>query len=65
MPDHLTFLRLPQVLALVPYSRSHLWRIERQGLFPKRVRLGANRVGWVEAEILDWLSSKLAERGDQ
>ena len=56
-------LRLPEILRRVPYSEAHIWRLERAGKFPRRARLGANRVVWVEAEIDDWLSCKLGERG--
>lgn len=35
---------------------------ENAGEFPRRVKLGANRVGWVESEIESWISSKIAER---
>jgi prophage regulatory protein len=34
------------------------------GQFPKRVRLGANRVGWVESEVLDWLQERIDRRED-
>ena len=34
----------PEVDARVPYSRAHLYRLEDQGEFPKRKRIGANRV---------------------
>ncbi|WGI22141.1 AlpA family phage regulatory protein [Amylibacter sp. IMCC11727] len=40
---------------LVLYSPQHVARLEKAGLFPKRVQLGPNRVGWVESEVLDWL----------
>lgn len=39
-----------QVKELVLYSPQHIARLEAAGQFPKRVRLGANRVGWVETE---------------
>ena len=55
-------LTIKDVRARVPYSSVQLWRKERAGEFPGRVRLGANRVGWVEAEVEAWLNSKLAER---
>jgi prophage regulatory protein len=55
-------LRLHEVLQRVPYSEAHIWRLEREGKFPQRARLGANRVVWVEAEIDDWLNSKLEMR---
>ena len=63
MADHpIRFLRLTEVLRRVPYSEVHIWRLEQAGKFPRRVRLGANRVAWVEAEINEWISAKLKER---
>ena len=56
-------LSLPQVKNAIPYSASQIWRLEQKGDFPKRVRIGPNRVGWIEAEISDWLRSKIKERG--
>lgn len=35
----------------IPYSKPHLWRLERDKKFPKRVPIGASRYGYVEAEI--------------
>ncbi len=51
-----------QLKELVLYSPQHIARLEKAGLFPKRVQLGPNRVGWVEAEVLDWLQSRLDGR---
>ena len=48
-----------QVKELVLYSPQHIARLERAGQFPKRVHLGPARVGWVEAEVLDWLQKRL------
>ena len=56
-------LSLPEVQNAIPYSTSQIWRLEQQGDFPKRVKIGPHRVGWIEAEINDWLSSKIKERG--
>ncbi|WP_246156790.1 helix-turn-helix transcriptional regulator [Aquicoccus porphyridii] len=47
---------------LVLYSPQHIARLEKAGLFPKRVQLGSNRVGWVEQEVLDWLEERLNNR---
>ena len=49
----------PEVDARVPYSRAHLYRLEDQGVFPKRKRIGANRVAWVRAEIERWLAERM------
>ena len=46
-----------EVLRLVPYSQRHLYRLEAAGLFPRRVRVGRNKVGWWESQILAWLGS--------
>ncbi len=51
-----------QLKALVLYSSQHIARLEAAGQFPKRVQLGPNRVGWVEAEVLEWLEQRLAQR---
>lgn len=53
-----------QLKELVLYSPQHVARLEKAGSFPKRVRLGPNRVGWVEGEVLDWLEERLANRDD-
>lgn len=51
-----------QVRELVLYSPQHIQRLEDAGRFPRRVRLGQGRVGWIEAEVLDWLNARIAER---
>jgi prophage regulatory protein len=54
-----------QVKELVLYSPQHIARLEAVGQFPKRVRLGANRVGWVEEEVLEWLQQRIDARDQQ
>jgi prophage regulatory protein len=51
-----------QLKELVLYSPQHVARLEKAGQFPKRVQLGACRVGWVEDEVLDWLRAKIDRR---
>ena len=56
------FMMSDEVEARVPYSRAHLYRLEDQGAFPKRKRIGANRIAWKRAEVEEWLSMRM---GDQ
>ena len=49
----------PEVDARVPYSRAHLYRLEDQGEFPKRKRIGANRIAWKRAEVEEWLAKRM------
>ncbi len=46
----------------VCYSPQHIARLEKAGKFPKRVQLGPNRVGWVEAEIDAWIRDRIDDR---
>lgn len=46
----------------IPYSKPHLWRLERAGKFPKRVKTGAGRYAYVEAEVDAYIEAKIAER---
>ena len=48
--------------ALVLYSPAHIDRLEKAGLFPKRVQLGPCRVGWVESEVLAWIEERIIKR---
>lgn len=43
---------------IVPYTPQHIYRLERDGKFPKRIRIGARRVGWRLAEIEAWLNER-------
>ena len=51
-----------QLKELVLYTPQHIARLERAGKFPKRVKLGLNRVGWVRSEVEEWLEEKMAQR---
>ena len=53
-----------QLKELVLYSPQHVARLEKAGTFPQRIHLGPNRVGWVEAEVLNWLQNRLDSRED-
>lgn len=35
-----------------------LWREERAGRFPKRRKITAGRVGWLESEIREWVQTR-------
>ena len=40
-------------------SRSTVWRLERQGLFPKRRLLTTRTVVWNKNEVIDWVNSRV------
>ena len=47
---------------LIPYSDMHIWRMEKDGRFPCRIKLGPNRVGWSPQEVREWIDIRKAER---
>ena len=54
-------LPLREVLKAVPISRRHLYRLEEQGEFPVRIKVGSRRVVWPESEITAWIEKKRAQ----
>jgi prophage regulatory protein len=54
-----TILRLPAVKTSTGLSRSTIYLRVAQGMFPKPVSLGGRAVGWLEAEVQDWLQRRI------
>lgn len=52
-------LRLPAVKARTGLSRSTIYLRISEGSFPKPVSLGGRAVGWIEAEVDDWLNQQI------
>ena len=55
------FLRLPQVLALIPVSRSAWWAGCKSGRYPKPVKLGPRTTAWRAADIAALLEKLTVE----
>jgi prophage regulatory protein len=58
-PPPRRLIRRDELKRRVPYSLTHVWRLERRGQFPKRIVIGENRVAWVEAEVEAWLEARI------
>jgi prophage regulatory protein len=39
------------------YSRTSLWRLQKQDGFPKKLQLGPRAVGWRLSDIQKWIKS--------
>jgi len=52
-------LRLPEVKKSTGLSRSTIYLRIAQGAFPKPVNLGGRAVGWLEAEVQQWLQRRI------
>jgi prophage regulatory protein len=51
-------LKQKEVVQLTGLSRVTIWRLEQRGEFPEKIALSPNRVGWLENEVSDWITSR-------
>ena len=58
------FLSSKQVQERTSLSRTTLWRLEKEGLFPSRIQVSPRRVAWSEAEVIEWLKSRQRVNGE-
>lgn len=56
-------IRKPELMSRIGLSDASIWRMEKAGKFPKRIRLGGQSVGWFNDEVDHWFEQKAAERG--
>lgn len=56
------FVRLPQILAHIPVSRSTWWGGVKSGKYPAPIKLGENITAW-KAEDIHNLIARLANEG--
>jgi prophage regulatory protein len=57
--DALSIIRRKKVEARTGLSRSTIYLRISQGTFPRPVSLGLRAVGWIDAEISDWLAQRV------
>ena len=58
-------VRLPAVQARTGLGRSTIYVRLAEGSFPRPVQLGARAVGWIEAEVDEWIRQRIvASRGE-
>ncbi|HLB42549.1 MAG TPA: AlpA family transcriptional regulator [Gammaproteobacteria bacterium] len=54
-----TILRLPAVKTRTGLSRSTIYLRMSESRFPAPISLGGRAVGWIEAEINEWLTKHI------
>lgn len=52
-------LRLPAVKARTGLSRSTIYLRISEGRFPTPISLGGRAVGWIEAEVTEWVNRQI------
>lgn len=54
--------RLKKVVEQTGLGRSSIYKLIKEGSFPKPVPLGIRAVGWVATEINAWIEDRVRER---
>ncbi len=55
-------IALPEVMSIVGYGKTIIYRWIRQGTFPRQCHPGGSSARWSEAEVRAWKDAQLAER---
>jgi len=53
-------IRPRNIPTITGLSRTTIWRLERAGDFPKRIKLSAGACGWRLSEVMAWLEKRQA-----
>lgn len=56
------FVRMPELISRTGLSRSHIYKLQSSGSFPKSISLcGGRAVGWLDSEIDEWMEYRINE----
>ena len=61
MSESVSFIRLPEVKQITGLSRSSIYLRIEEGTFPRQIALGGRAVAWIDSEIRQWVSDRIAQ----
>jgi prophage regulatory protein len=64
MDKKIRFMRLKEVLKVVPFGHTILYERVNEGLFPKQIHIGPKMVAWDESEVQEVMAAYKAEQTD-
>lgn len=56
-----TLMRLPEVMAACGISRSLIYRLAKEGSFPRPVRVSARLAAWNSTDVQAWIDERCAD----
>lgn len=51
-------IRAAELAEMLSVSPGTIWRMEKEGRLPAKVKLSPGTVGWIESEIIEFIHSK-------
>jgi prophage regulatory protein len=61
----MNILSKKDVIKMIGLSPVTLWRMEKAGNFPNRIKLGPRRIGWREDDVNSWIESRPSVEGEK
>lgn len=58
MKNSIRIVRPVQLAEMLSVSTVTLWRMEKRGELPPRIKISKGVVGWVESEINEWIKNR-------
>ena len=52
------FVKEAERRQITSISRTQAWKLEKEGLFPPRIKLGSRSVVWKLSDLLKWLDGQ-------
>ncbi len=50
--------RIKDILPLLPFGKTKLYKLVQAGKFPKPIKFGANITAWRNQDVLDWIAEQ-------
>lgn len=51
-------IRMGELSHMLGVSKTTLWRMEKRGELPQRIKISRRVVGWLESDIKEWLKNR-------
>ena len=51
-------LNVKDVSLITKLSRVTIWRLEKEGKFPPRIKISQKRIGWRKDEVAKWIEAR-------
>ena len=55
-------IRMKEVKNMTGFCQDWIYKLERRGDFPKKVKMGERATGWVLSEVEDFIQEKIDAR---
>ena len=56
-----SLIRLSEVIKRVGLCKAWIYKLIKQGKFPRPIKIGVRSIAFVESEVDDWIKQRIAE----